>query len=68
MKIPFGWKHHSARLDAGPVGIFAEDTRQTVSITADGDFRVEKLGHTAIRRIDGTITLDGNPDDGILDN
>ena len=68
LKIPFGWKHHSARLDAGPVGIFAEDTRQTVSITADGDFRVEKLGHTAIRRIDGTITLDGNPDDGILDN
>ena len=39
-----------------------------MSITADGDFSVQKLGHEAIRRIDGTITLDGNADDGIVDN
>lgn len=51
-----------------PIGRFAEDVRQIMSITESGDFGVQKLGHEAIRRIDGTITLDGNADDGILDN
>ena len=66
-KVPFGWK----RMDdpsIEPVGIFAEDTRQILSITESGDFSVHKLQHTATRQINGAITVDGNEDDGILDN
>ena len=51
-----------------PVGRFAEDTRQILSITESGDFSVHKLQHTATRRLDGIITVDGHADDGILDN
>ena len=67
-KIPFGWKHIDAPSSAEAAGSFAEDTRQSMSITPTGDFSVQKLRHEAIRRIDGTITVDGNPDDGVLDN
>ena len=67
-KVPFGWKKFDDSSSSDPIGIFAEDTRQITSITADGDFSVKKLGFTAIRQIDGVITLDGNEDDGILDN
>ena len=67
-KVPFGWKKFDDSSSSDPIGIFAEDTRQITSITADGDFSVMKLGHTAIRQINGAITLDGNVDDGILDN
>jgi len=67
-KVPFGWKKFDDSSSSDPIGIFAEDTRQITSITADGDFSVKKLRFTAIRQIDGVITLDGNEDDGILDN
>ena len=67
-KVPFGWRKQFDRSTTEPVGRFAEGERQIMSITADGDFSVQKLGHEAIRRIDGTITLDGNADDGIIDN
>ena len=67
-KVPFGWKKFDDSSSSDPIGIFAEGTRQITSITETGDFKVEKLGHTAIRRINGPITLDGNADDGILDN
>ena len=67
-KVPFGWRGKSDRSVTDPIGRFAEDVRQIMSITESGDFGVQKLGHEAIRRIDGTITLDGNADDGILDN
>ena len=67
-KVPFGWVESGASSSSQPIGRFAEDTRQITSITATGDFKVEKLGHTAIRQISGTVTLDGNPDDGVLDN
>ena len=67
-KVPFGWRKQFDRSTTEPVGRFAEGERQIMSITADGDFSVQKLGHEAIRRIDGTITLDGNADDGIVDN
>ena len=68
-KVPFGWKNTEDYDDnALPVGIFAEDTRQIMSIRADGTFSVQKLGHTAVRQIDGRITVDGREDDGILDN
>ena len=66
-KVPFGWKHRDAP-DIEPVGRFAEDTRQILSITESGDFSVRKLQHTATRQLDGTITVDGHADDGILDN
>ena len=67
-KVPFGWVESGANSASEPIGVFAEDVRQITTITADGDFSVMKLGHTAIRQINGTITLDGNADDGILDN
>ena len=67
-KVPFGWRKQFDKSTTEPVGRFAEGERQIMSITADGDFSVQKLGHEAIRRIDGTITLDGNADDGIVDN
>lgn len=67
-KVPFGWKHWTASDSAGPVDMFAEETRQVMSITAEGEFRVEKLLHTASRMTNGTITVDGHVDDGILDN
>ena len=66
-KVPFGWKHRDSSA-IEPVGIFAEDTRQILSITESGDFSVHKLQHTATRQLDGTITVDGHADDGILDN
>ena len=60
-KIPFGWKSASdTASNAPPVGVFAEGTRQIMSITANGDFSVQKLGHEAIRFIDGTVMLDGD--------
>ena len=67
-KVPFGWKHWTASNSVGPVDTFAEETRQVMSITAEGEFRVEKLLHTASRMTNGTITVDGHVDDGILDN
>ena len=67
-KVPFGWVEFGASSSSQPIGRFAEDTRQITSITDTGDFKVEKLGHTAIRQINGAVTLDGNADDGILDN
>ena len=66
-KVPFGWRKRHSR-DENPIGIFAEETRQIMSVTERGDFSVDKLEHTAIRQIDGTITIDGVSDDGILDN
>lgn len=66
-KVPFGWKHRDSSA-VEPVGRFAEDTRQILSITESGDFSVHKLQHTATRRLDGIITVDGHADDGILDN
>jgi hypothetical protein len=54
-KVPFGWKHKDSSSEE-PSGIFAEDTRQIMSITADCDFSVQKLGHTVTRQINGTIT------------
>ena len=67
-KVPFGWAEFGVNSASEPIGVFAEDVRQIMTITADGDFSVMKLGHTAIRQINGAITLDGNVDDGILDN
>lgn len=67
-KVPFGWKSSEYPSGDEPVGVFAEGTRQIMSITAEGDFSVQKLGHAATRHINGPITLDGNEDDGILDN
>ena len=66
-KVPFGWRHRDAS-DIEPFGVFADDTRQIMSITESGDFSVRKLGHTATRLLNGTITVDGHPDDGILDD
>lgn len=54
--------------DADPVGRFAEGTRQIFRISAGGDFRMEKLGHNAERKLDGRIFVNGHADDGILDN
>ena len=51
-----------------PVGQFAEDTQQVMSLTEAGTFSVQKLLHTAIRQTNGTVTVDGRVDDGILDN
>ena len=67
-KVPFGWRKMYDSSVTEPIGQFAEDTRQVMSITADGEFRVEKLQHTATRMTNGTITVDGHLDDGILDN
>ena len=65
--VPFtAWQEANSASE--PIGVFAEDVRQITTISADGDFSVMKLGHTATRQINGTITLDGNADDGILDN
>jgi hypothetical protein len=38
---------------------FAEDTRQTMLISADGKCEVRKFGNSAIRYIDGRIYLNG---------
>ena len=67
-KVPFGWKSGEYPSGNEPVGVFAEGTRQIMTITANGDFSVQKLGHVATRQIGGLITLDNNVDDGILDN
>ena len=67
-KVPFGWAEFDANSASKPIGVFAEDVRQITTISADGDFSVMKLDHTATRQINGPITLDGNEDDGILDN
>ena len=66
--MPFGWAEFDANSASKPIGVFAEDVRQITTISADGDFSVMKLDHTATRQINGPITLDGNEDDGILDN
>ena len=67
-KVPFGWRRRFHNSGDDPMGVFAEDTRQIMSVTADGDFSVQKLGHEATRQINGPVSLDGSPDDGILDN
>ena len=67
-KIPFGWNKEPHTQDADPVGRFAEGVRQIFRISAGGDFRMEKLGHNAERKLDGRIFVDGREDDGILDN
>ena len=56
-KVPFGWKHWTAGDSAGPVGRFAEDTRQIMSVTADGTFSVQKLQHSAMRQTNGAVTV-----------
>ena len=67
-KIPFGWNKHPHSLSADPVERFAEETRQVFRISANGDFRMEKLGHYAERKIDGRVFVDDHEDDGILNN
>ena len=67
-KIPFGWKSRDDLSGDTPVGQFAEDTQQVMSLTEAGTFSVQKLLHTAIRQTNGTVTVDGRVDDGILDN
>ena len=67
-KIPFGWNKKPHAQDAEPVGRFAEKTRQVFRISMGGDFRMEKLGHSAERKIDGNVFVDEHEDDGILDN
>ena len=67
-KIPFGWNKQPHSSLADPVGCFAEETRQTFRISEGGDFRMEKLGHYAERKLDGRVFVDGNEDDGILNN
>ncbi len=56
-KVPFGWRLKDSH-NEGPIGIFAEGTRQIQSITETGDYSVEKLGHKATRQINGTLTLE----------
>lgn len=53
-KVPFGWKSCENKDEyAEPVGEFAEDVRQTFTLSFNGDFRVYKLDHMAGRTIQG---------------
>ncbi len=58
-KVPFGWNKAGTTGETEPVGTFAENTTQIFTITADGDVKIEKLGHSAERKIDGRLFLDG---------
>ena len=67
-KVPFGWKHVDAPTRDEAVGTFAEETRQIMTLTETGNFSVQKLQHSAMRQTNCLVTVDGNVDDGILDN
>ncbi|MBR6733181.1 MAG: hypothetical protein IKL96_02150 [Kiritimatiellae bacterium] len=58
-KVPFGWGGKPAASDSDPIGVFAEDVRQVFTITPQGDLKIEKLGHSAERKIDGRIFVGG---------
>ena len=61
-RIPFGWKgvYDNSVIATAPIGRFAEGTTQEISIDPSGDFSVIKLQHTAIRQIDGAVSVDGH--------
>ena len=58
-KIPFGWQssHYVWPMSALPLGTFAEDTRQTFTVSAYGDYKIRKLKNEVERKIDGSIYL-----------
>ena len=60
-KIPFGWQSSVfVWPSAAPqLGTFAEDTRQTFTISDFGDYKVRKFANEAERKIDGTIYFNG---------
>lgn len=59
--IPFGWGPRNATSSTEPIGRFAEGVTQCFHITAQGDYRIEKLGHSSERKINGDVFTDGNP-------
>ena len=68
-KVPFGWKgafdiHTSI---TNPIGRFAEGTLQEMSINPRGDFSIKKLKHTAVRQIDGAVSVDGKSGDSVIE-
>ena len=60
-KIPFGWQSSVfVWPSATPqLGTFAQDTRQTFTISDFGDYKVRKFANEAERKIDGTIYFNG---------
>ena len=58
-RIPFGWNHRLVREGEPEVGLLPIVASQIFSITADGDFKIEKLKNSAERRINGKIYLNG---------
>ena len=67
-KVPFGWRAvFDKRTPCDmPTGRFAEDTRQVMTISRNGDFSVEKLDHKAIRRISGEVSVDGDSSSRVI--
>jgi hypothetical protein len=57
--VPFGWNEYYVDDLMSEFARFAEDTRQTMLISADGKCEVRKFGNSAIRYIDGRIYLNG---------
>ena len=62
-KVPFGWNKKPFADKADQVGTFAEGTRQVFRINANGDFFVDKLKHTAERKLSGETSVYDTPAD-----
>ena len=61
-RIPFGWQDGSVPEGSlvDPIAVFYE-ARQIFTISTNGDYKVEKLGHSSERKFDGRIFTDGTP-------
>jgi len=62
--VPFGWQQKGTAVDSQiqPIGRFAIDATQTFTISTNGDFKIEKLGHSSERKITGEVFTDGHQD------
>jgi len=61
-RVPFGWQSRGKDQDdpVEPIGRFATETTQIFSISENGDFKIEKLGHSSERKINGDVFTDGH--------
>lgn len=64
-KNPFGWNvHQPPKSSVNPVGVFAEDVRQTFRVSAGGTVSIHKLGHVAERTLGGSCRVYDEPGAG----
>ena len=58
-EVPCGWADSNVEEDDDPIGTFAHDARQIMTIDAQGNVGIQKYGNTVQRELGGGIILNG---------